>query len=125
MRTRSKGGEVLLREFFLKRSYLFINEEGIFMSNNLREKAREVEERLHHMDLTHLNTLVFGESIVVFSEYRGERENRCRFTDIMGERFSLSMVGHSGTWEKTPLTGTLEELLNLVTGELGWVLEDF
>lgn len=42
-----------------------------------------------------------------------EPDERLRFSRI-GARFGLSIMRHTGKWEKTPFAGTLEELVQAV-----------
>jgi 3-deoxy-7-phosphoheptulonate synthase len=44
-------------------------------------------------------------------EHDGESQNCCRFTLLRGNQYGLSMADHTGRWEETPFTGTIEELL--------------
>ena len=78
------------------------------MSNDqLKEMAVDVKETLHQLGLTHLMVAVRGRDISVYSEHRGDRENRCRFTNIGENYFSLCVADHTGKWEPTLLLDPL------------------
>lgn len=95
------------------------------MAINLKKKAQELLEQIHKKDLTHLNSMSRGDHIIIYSQHEEEREYRCRFTYQGDHSFSFSMYNHNGQWESTPLTGTLEELLEIVDEEFNWVLESY
>ncbi len=84
-----------------------------------------VEIKLHSAGLNHLKTGVRGKNIVVYSEYNGSRENRCRFTFVSGQKYILGMADHNGKWETTPFEGTVDELLDMVMNQFGWTLSDY
>jgi hypothetical protein len=41
-------------------------------------------------------------------------DDRVRFTHLGGTAFGLGVRRHTGKWEKTPFSGTLRELLDIV-----------
>jgi hypothetical protein len=86
--------------------------------------AEEIKTKLHNKGLKHLDVRARGEHIVVFSEYEGKKENRCRFTEYRG-KYLLGMADHNNKWEATPFEGTINELLELVVEQFGWVLTDY
>jgi hypothetical protein len=43
-----------------------------------------------------------------------EADDRLRITVLKGASFGLSVRRHTGRWEKTPFTGTLEELVDVI-----------
>jgi len=45
----------------------------------------------------------------------GEPDDRVKLTPLGGDRFGLSVRRHTGRWEKTPFTGTLDELVHLLS----------
>jgi len=86
--------------------------------------ANEVKNKLHNKGLKHLDVAARGEHIVVFSEYEGKRENRCRFTEYQG-KYLLGMADHNNNWEDTPFEGTINELLEMVLDQFGWILTNY
>lgn len=91
----------------------------------LEFKKDEIKEKLKQMGLNHLSAGVRGKNIVIYSEYNGNRENRCRFTNISAGTYVLGMADHNGKWEATPFEGKIEELLEMVLTQFEWVLCDF
>jgi hypothetical protein len=43
-----------------------------------------------------------------------EQDDRVRLTHVQGSVFGLSVVRHTGKWEKTPFAGTVDELLETI-----------
>jgi hypothetical protein len=43
-----------------------------------------------------------------------EPDDRVRLTHLGGTRFGLSVRRHTGRWEKTPFSGTLEEVVGVI-----------
>jgi hypothetical protein len=87
--------------------------------------SERVKEKLHKKRLTYLNVAVRGKNIVIYSEYEGRKENRCRFTQIGGGQYMLGMADHNNRWEDTPFEGTIDELMDMVLEQFGWVLSDY
>jgi hypothetical protein len=46
-----------------------------------------------------------------------------RFTHIAGNAWGFSFPRHSGTWEKAPFTGELDELVDTLTTNFPFYLE--
>lgn len=44
----------------------------------------------------------------------GAPDDRVRFTHLGASRFALSVRRHTGRWEKTPFSGSLEEMVSVV-----------
>ena len=90
------------------------------------ESAKDkIEGKLSQMELKHLHVTARGKNIVIYSEFAGNKENRCRFTNLSGATYELGMADHNGKWEPTPFEGTVDELLEMVMTEFEWVLCDF
>jgi hypothetical protein len=96
------------------------------MADIFLESAKDkTEEKLSQMGLKHLHVAVRGKSIVIYSEFESNKENRCRFTNLSGATYELGMADHNGKWEATPFEGTVDELLEMVMTEFEWILCDF
>lgn len=91
----------------------------------LESKRDQIKDKLDQMGLTHLHVGIRGKNIVIYSEFGGNKENRCRFTNLSGSTYELGMANHNGKWEPTPFEGTVDELLEMVMTEFEWVLCDF
>jgi hypothetical protein len=84
--------------------------------------CEEIENGLHDAGLNHLKVTARGESIVIYSEYNEKKENRCRFTHLSDQTYLLGVANHNGKWEITPFEGAIDELLDIVINQFGWVL---
>ena len=92
---------------------------------SLKWIIKEIENGLHDAGLNHLKVTTRGENIVIFSEYNGKKENRCRFTHMSERKYLLGIADHNGRWETTPFEGTIDELLEMVINQFGWVLYNY
>jgi len=84
-----------------------------------------IESKLKEKELNHLKVAKRGVNIVVYSEDKNNKENRCRFTFIEPGSFILNMANHSGKWEPTPFEGSLDELLEMVIEQFPWTLTNY
>jgi hypothetical protein len=88
----------------------------------LYQAALRVERELHARGLEHLAVRIYGKSVIIYSGAPEDHENRARFTSLPGSHYRLDMASPNGRWEKTPFTGTLEELLHQLIEDFGFVL---
>jgi len=63
----------------------------------------------------HLRVRKRGKSLILISGEGDQEQKHASFTWLGRNVWGLSMPKHTGRWEKTPFTGTLEELLDLLT----------
>ena len=92
----------------------------------LKENAKVVEKTLHENGFEHLHVSVMADHIIIYSIDGAEKVNRSRLSFITEEdKYQLSMADHTGRWESTPYTGTLDELLTLLTNNFVFALTDF
>lgn len=47
-----------------------------------------------------------------------ECDDRVRITRIGANTFGLSVKRHTGRWERTPFSGTIEEMVNAIKGTM-------
>jgi hypothetical protein len=85
----------------------------------------KVMELLQEKGLAHLKVMSRASNIVIYCERGNEKENRCRFVKMPENEYNLHMADHLGKWEPTPFTGTIEDLVELITTQFGWMLIDF
>ena len=52
-------------------------------------------------------------------------DDRVRLTHLRADSFGLSVLRHTGKWEKTPFSGTLEEMVEVMTGTMQHLLADW
>lgn len=85
----------------------------------------EISDKLKTKGFDYLKVNVRGSNIIIYSEYDGVKENRCRFSKIAQNIYILGMADHNGKWETTPFEGTIDELLELVETQFEWILSDY
>ena len=83
------------------------------------------ETILHERGYTHLHVRTYGQQLVIYSGDADDRQNRARLTLLRSDRYRLDMATHRGRRETTPFTGTLLEMLAMLTDQFGFVLADF
>ena len=71
------------------------------------------------------NQLILGRREDFGPAYEPEDDDRARLTHLGGDAFGLSVKRHTGKWEKTPFSGTLEEMVEVMTGTLQHLLADW
>ena len=69
--------------------------------------------------------LILGRREEFGPDYPAEDDDRIRLTHLGGESFGLSVKRHTGRWENTPFSGTLEHLVEAMTGPLQHLLADW
>jgi hypothetical protein len=73
--------------------------------------------------LTHLRVKKHGSSLVLFSGIDAAVQRHVRLTRIGASEWGLSFPLHTGRWERTPFTGSLRELWELLMSNFPWYLE--
>ncbi len=73
--------------------------------------------------LDHIVVKKHGKSLKLMSEGPDRLEPHARFTRIGRDRWRLDLPSHTGRWEQTPFSGSMDELLDTLIGQLGWHLE--
>ncbi len=92
------------------------------MKNERREAARaRLEELLSSNPITegtYVRTwgdhLIIGRHEPFGPNGEPEASDRLRLTALNRSSFGLSVRRHTGRWEKTPFTGTLDELTDII-----------
>lgn len=88
--------------------------------------AQKLMDSLHRKGYKHLKAAVRRQHLVIYSTSpEGDKYNRVRFSPISTKEYQLGIADHKGRWENTPFTGTLSELIKLLTEQFGFVLEDY
>ena len=93
------------------------------MKNPRREAARaQLEELLASQPLTQgMYVRTWGDHLIIGrNEPFGpggelEADDRVRLTALNHSSFGLGVRRHTGRWEQTPFTGTLDELVNVIS----------
>jgi len=89
-----------------------------FASNNI---LRLLKER----GINHLHIQSRGDHLMLYSLEDEEKNNRVRFTRLSVNIYQLSIANHQGRWEKTPFTGTIPELVEMLFEQLSFVLAEY
>ena len=93
------------------------------MSDTLTEAQTKLRQRLDADDMTRdLAIQRRGKNLVLArqvehqsGEHHTEFEDRVRFTQIGPSLFGLSVKRHTGRWEQTPFSGTIDDLVDVIT----------
>lgn len=89
-----------------------------FASNNI---LRLLKER----GINHLYIQSRGDHLMLYSLEDEEKTNRVRFTRLSVNIYQLSIANHQGRWEKTPFTGTIPELVEMLFEQFSFVLAEY
>lgn len=92
------------------------------VENPLKWTCSTVEKELESRGYDYLKVAARGTHIVIYTEEMGEKVNRSRLTKLKGDTFMLGMADHKGAWESTPFTGTIPELVVMLTEQFPFVL---
>lgn len=89
----------------------------------LDESVRELKRKLAaHPGLDHLRIKRRGKSLTIFSDSPYGPDDHAKLTSLGGLRWGLSLPQHTGRWERTPLAGTMDEVVRTLTDMLGFHL---
>ena len=58
--------------------------------------------------------LILGRDVPLEGKGEMERDDRLRLTKIGSRSWGLSVKRHNGRWERTPFSGELEEVVNVM-----------
>lgn len=96
------------------------------------ERAREqLETLLGEQELTAgLHVRVHGKHLTLVREETGpggepEDDPRVRLTHLGGEHFGMSVLRHTGKWERTPFEGSIGEVVEIVRGPMQHLVADW
>ncbi|MBI5722700.1 MAG: hypothetical protein HZA50_01990 [Planctomycetes bacterium] len=64
----------------------------------------------------HGDHLLLGRQEPVGPNGQLENDDRVRLTLLSTATYGLSVKRHTGRWERTPFTGTLEEMVDIILG---------
>jgi len=93
------------------------------MANKLA--SDQILHLLKEQGIDHLYIQARGDHLILYSLEDEEKINRVRFTRLSVNKYQLSMANHKGRWEKTPFTGTIPELVEMLTEQLSFVLAEY
>lgn len=80
------------------------------------DETRDLDLRVHGSNLILSRTEIYrvGEEPV--------RDDRTRLTRLSRGQYGLSVKRHTGRWERTPFTGTLDEIVDIMRSLMPHVL---
>lgn len=85
-----------------------------------------LEQLIEHADgFDHLRVKKHGEHLILYSGSADDEQKHARLTHLHGDEWGLSFWKHTGRWEKTPFTGTIEDLFATLTENFPMFLEHY
>lgn len=89
------------------------------------EDAKALEQMLtEHDGLGHLRVKKRGDSLTIHSGEVSDPHAHARLTHLGGQQWGLSLPRHTGRWERTPFVGTMSEVIDTLTDDFSFYLED-
>ena len=64
----------------------------------------------------HGNHLILGRREPIGSSDQLENDDRVRLTRLSASTYGLSVKRHTGRWERTPLSGNIEDMVDTILG---------
>lgn len=99
---------------------------GLLARAGVEQGARDLVALLRQRQgLEHLDVVVRGDAVILFSTEDGEQVRRARFTALGAGHYGLSLMRHTGRWEPTPFHGPLPEVVEVLVSQLGFHLARF
>ena len=93
------------------------------MQANMREAESKLKCLLEAHEPTaglyvrvHGDNLILGRRESVGPNGSLENDDRVRLTRLSTSTYGLSVKRHTGRWERTPFSGTLEEIVDILLG---------
>jgi len=73
---------------------------------------------------------VRGKNLTLVREEKGidgelEDDPRVRLTHLGGEQFGVSVLRHTGKWERTPFAGSLDEVVQIIIETMQHLVADW
>jgi len=87
--------------------------------------AQTLEQLLkQHEGLGHLQVRERGKTVTIVTAMGSEDCPHARFTALGAGAWGLSLPRHTGRWERTPITGSLQEVTATLIRDFGFYLAD-
>jgi len=93
------------------------------MQTNMRLAEAKLKELLEFHQATtgmyvrvHGDHLILGRRETTGPDKQWENNDRVRLTQLSASAYGLSVKRHTGRWERTPFTGTIEEMVDIILG---------
>ncbi len=85
----------------------------------------KILQLLKEQGIEHLHIQARGDHLVLYFLEDEEKINRVRFTRLAVNKYQLSMADHKGRWEKSPFTGTIPELVDMLIEQFSFMLAEY
>lgn len=72
-----------------------------------------------------LQVRVRGKILTLAREDEWGRDDRVRLTHLGSSQFGLSVMRHTGKWERTPFAGTVPELFEVISGPMQHLVSEW
>ena len=101
------------------------------MNPSIQRAQERLAELLEQTEVTAgLLVRVRGKNLTLVREETGpggkpEDDPRVRLTHLGGDRFGVSVLRHTGTWERTPFTGTIDEVVQIIIETMQHLVADW
>lgn len=83
------------------------------MATDMDRELTALQRLLQQRGLTHLHARKRGQALLLDSGPEEDPEPEARLTQLARGQWRLDLRHHSGKWEQTPFTGSLDELLEM------------
>jgi len=64
----------------------------------------------------HGDHLIVGRTEPIVPNGQMEKDDRVRLTSLSASAYGLSVKRHTGRWERTPFSGSMEEMVDIMLG---------
>jgi hypothetical protein len=81
------------------------------VATDMDREAQALQKLLHQRELAHLRVSKRGKALILHSGPEDDPEPEARLTRLERGQWRLDLRHHTGKWEQTPFTGSLDELL--------------
>lgn len=94
-------------------------------------RIKEFEQRCEALPCTRgMKVRARGDAFTLYREVPAEggpplRDERIRFTRISVHRYEISVLLHTGRWERTGMVGILDDLFELIEATMQHVVRDW
>lgn len=93
------------------------------MKKDMENDRSKLQRMLEQQEPTQgMYVRVYGDHLIIGREEpegpQGQmtKEDRVRFTRLGSSRYGLSVMRHTGRWERTPFSGSMKEMVEIVLG---------
>jgi len=90
-----------------------------------KHASEKILQLLKEQGINHLYIQARGDHLMLYTLEDEEKINHVRFTRLSVNKYQLSMANHRGRWEKTPYTGTIPELVELLIEQFSFMLAEY